>query len=244
MSDEGTGSGVDAYHLQVIGEIRGPYKEKFGIPRQPGLVDVECLLQLRTGFDRPEMFEGLEGFSHLWLTFVFHDCLGQGWRDRVRPPRLGGNRRVGVFASRSPFRPNHLGLSVVELLGIEQQDGLRLRLRGADLLDGTPVLDIKPYLPYVDAIPGARAGFAPGPPTALQVRFSAQVRQKLAGDAPLQRIIASVLAQDPRPAYQADDPGRLYGMRLAEVNVRFRIVAGVAEVVAVEPVASGGSGRG
>jgi tRNA-Thr(GGU) m(6)t(6)A37 methyltransferase TsaA len=244
MSDEGTASRVDTYQLQVIGEIRGPYREKFGIPRQPGLVDVECLLQLRPGFDRPEMFEGLEGFSHLWLTFVFHECQGQGWRARVRPPRLGGNRRVGVFASRSPFRPNHLGLSVVELLGIEQRDGLSLRLRGADLLDGTPVVDIKPYLPYVDAIPGARAGFAPRLPTPLQVRFSEQVRQQLAGDAPLQRVIASVLTQDPRPAYQADDPERLYGMRLAEVDVRFRIVGGVAEVVAVEAAAGGDSDRG
>lgn len=241
MREDAVPSPADHYTLQVIGDIRSPYREKFGIPRQPGLADVECSLQLRPGFDRPELFDGLSGFSHVWLTFVFHACVAQGWRPRVRPPRLGGNQRVGVFASRSPFRPNHLGLSVVELLGIDHHDGVRLRLRGADLLDGTPVLDIKPYLPYVDAIPGAAAGFAPEAPAPLAVRFSEAAQRSLQGDAMLARMIERVLAQDPRPAYQADDPERVYGMRLAELNLRFRISAGVVEVLAVDRVSADGA---
>jgi tRNA-Thr(GGU) m(6)t(6)A37 methyltransferase TsaA len=224
--------------MESVAVLRSPFKEKFGIPRQPGLVDIEACVEMLPGYDRPEMFEGLEGFSHLWLSFVFHACVGQGWKPRVRPPRLGGNQRVGVFASRAPFRPNHLGLSVVELLDIDTGDGVRLTVRGADLLDGTPILDIKPYVPYVDAIPDARAGFAPEAPRArLAVRFSEAAIEAIAGDAQLVRLIEAVLAQDPRPAYQADDPDRLYGMRLAAVNVRFTVANGEARVVAVDSVA-------
>jgi tRNA-Thr(GGU) m(6)t(6)A37 methyltransferase TsaA len=224
-----------AWCLEPIGIMHSPYREKFGIPRQPGLVDVESRLELLPGFDRPEMLDGLTGFSHLWLTFVFHACVAQGWRARVRPPRLGGNARVGVYASRSPFRPNHLGLSVVELLGVELGDKVSLRLRGADLLDGTPVLDIKPYVPYVDALPDARGGFAPDAPAELAVHFAAEAEAALAADPALRHLISAVLAQDPRPAYQGDDADRVYGMRLAAVNLRFRIIAGVVEVLAVEP---------
>lgn len=220
--------------MQPVAVIRSPYKEKFGIPRQPGLVDVCSTVELLPGFDMPEAVEGLEGFSHLWLSFVFHHCIDQGWKPRVRPPRLGGNERVGVFASRAPFRPNHLGLSVVELLEVDTRDGVRLTVRGADLLDGTPILDIKPYVPYVDAVPDARAGFAPEPPVRLAVRFSEAAIEELGSDAALVQLIEAVLSQDPRPAYQADDPERLYGMRLAEVNVRFTIANGEALVRAVE----------
>lgn len=230
-----------AYTLQVIGVIRAPYREKFGIPRQPRLVEVESSLELLPGFDLPSMVDGLEGFSHLWLTFVFHACVAQGWKARVRPPRLGGNRRVGVYASRAPFRPNHLGLSVVELVGIEHDGGLRLRLKGADLLDGTPVLDIKPYVPYVDAVPDARSGFAPDAPAPLAVAFSPEAEQQLAADPKLRQLIAAVLSQDPRPAYQQDDPARVYGMRLADVNLRFSILAGQALVLAVEAADEGAS---
>lgn len=228
-----------SWTLAPVGIVRSPYREKFGIPRQPGLVDVESRLELLPGFDLPQMVDGLAGFSHLWLTFVFHACADQGWRPRVRPPRLGGNARVGVYASRSPFRPNHLGLSVVELRGIDSAGGLSLRLGGADLLDGTPVLDIKPYVPYSDAIPNARAGFAPDAPQPLTVRFSAEAEAAVVRDPALRRLIAQVLSQDPRPAYQEDDADRVYGMKLADVNLRFRIAAGEAQVVAVEPLAGG-----
>lgn len=222
--------------MQTIGLVRSPYREKFGIPRQPGLVDVECNLDLLPGFDVPTMVDGLDGFSHLWLTFVFHACVEQGWKPRVRPPRLGGNTKVGVFASRSPFRPNHLGLSVVELLAIDTSAGVSLRLRGVDLLDGTPVLDIKPYVPYVDALPDARAGFAPTAPLTMAVRFSDAAERMLCRDIALRGLISQVLSQDPRPAYQADDPDRLYGMKLADVNLRFRVQGDTVEVMEITPL--------
>lgn len=224
------------YQCDVIGVIESPFKEKFGIPRQPGLVAAEGALLFRPPYDQPEMVDGLEGFSHLWLTFVFHACVDQGWQARVRPPRLGGNRKVGVYASRAPFRPNHIGLSVVELTGIERDGGLRLKLRGLDLLDGTPVLDVKPYVPYTDALPEARAGFAPDAPTSrLEVRFSQEAEKLLAGDDELRELIRQVLALDPRPAYHADDPQRVYGMQLADSDVRWRVSEGVVEVVSLLP---------
>jgi len=226
----------NVYPCEVIGLIESPFKEKFGIPRQPGLVAAEGVLRMLTPYDRPEMFEGLEDFSHIWLTFVFHANVAQGWQPRVRPPRLGGNARVGVFASRAPFRPNHLGLSVVELLGVDERDGLRLRLRGLDLLDGTPVLDIKPYVPYTDAIADARAGFAPeAPPARLPVRFAEATARLLAERPGLRELIANTLALDPRPAYHADDPARVYGMRLADLDVRWRVLAGAVEVIELLP---------
>lgn len=222
------------WSLQTVGIIRSPYREKFGIPRQPGLVDVESRLDLLPGFDDPAMVEGLEGFSHLWLSFVFHACVAQGWRPRVRPPRLGGNQRVGVFASRAPFRPNHLGLSVVELLDVDVSAGVRLTVRGADLLDGTPVLDIKPYVPYVDAIPDARAGFAPEPPAVLSVVYAPEAETALVARPDLKALISQVLSQDPRPAYRQNDPDREYGMALADANVRFAIADGKVRVTAVQ----------
>lgn len=226
----------DTYSCDVIAIIESPFKEKFGIPRQPGLVGAEGMLVFRPPFDQPEMVEGLEGFSHLWLTFVFHACVEQGWQARVRPPRLGGNRKVGVYASRAPFRPNHLGLSVVELVGVERDEGLRLRLRGLDLMDGTPVLDVKPYVPYTDALPEARAGYAPEAPEArLAVRFSPEAEAMLAGDEALKSLIREVLALDPRPAYHAYDPARVYGMQLADRDVRWRVCGQVVEVVSLQP---------
>ena len=162
----------NCYPFRPIGLVRSCYTGKFGIPRQPGLVTAaEARLELFAEFAREEAFAGLEGFSHLWLLFVFHDAIAEGWRPTVRPPRLGGRRKVGVFASRSPHRPNPIGLSAVEFRGFVRgfdregngQGGLALRLGGVDLLDGTPVLDIKPYVPYADCLPLASSGFVPPP---------------------------------------------------------------------------------
>jgi tRNA (adenine37-N6)-methyltransferase len=242
------------YRFQPIGILRTPFKEKFGIPRQPGLIpQVEGVLELLPPFADPAAVEGLDGYSHLWVEFVFHRHLGQGWQPRVRPPRLGGNRRVGVFASRSPFRPNPLGLSLLELREVQADGrGVRLRLGGVDLLDGTPVLDIKPYLPYVEGLPKARGGIAPeAPPAALGVRFLEAAEQALGarsdGDR-LRGILVALLAADPRPAYVgAERSERVYGIRLYDFDLRFRVRDGVAEVLALadpatEPDVGGGVG--
>ncbi len=232
---------METFQFEPIGLIHSPYREKFGIPRQPGLVNIETTLELLPPYNRPEAVKGLEGFSHIWISFVFHGVKRSEWKPTVRPPRLGGNERVGVFASRSTHRPNPLGLSVVELTGIETTDGkVLLKLKGADLLDGTPVLDIKPYIPYADSIADARGGFAdkaPGP--TLKVEFSPQAAaqcDELAKQEPqLESVIREVLALDPRPAYQAEE-GREYGINLYDLNVRFRVSADRAEVLAIEVV--------
>lgn len=231
-----------AWVCETIALARSPYREKFGIPRQAGLVAAaEGWIEMLPPYDATEMFAGLQDFSHIWVTFVFHAARAQGWRARVRPPRLGGNQRMGVFATRSPFRPNHLGLSLVELLQIEPGSGLRLKVAGLDLLDGTPIVDLKPYVPYADSRPDARAGFAAEPPAAvLEVVFSSAVEQALArrpdGEA-LEALIAQTLTLDPRPAYQADRDGdREYGSILVDVDVRWRVRAGIAEVFELMPI--------
>ena len=163
------------FSFEPVGVIHSCFKEKFGIPRQPGLApDARAVLELLPPYNRAEAVRGLEGFSHVWLSFIFHACLGEPWKPTVRPPRLGGNRRLGVFATRSTHRPNPIGLSAVELEKIEAAPGrVLLHLKGVDLLDGTPVLDIKPYLPYSDNIPGALGGFAPEMPAApFEVSFA------------------------------------------------------------------------
>ncbi len=235
MTDLPPTSEAAPWQMQPIALLRSPYREKFGIPRQPGLVDVTSHVDMVAGYDDPAMVEGLEGFSHLWLTFVFHACAEQGWRSRVRPPRLGGNTRVGVLASRAPFRPNHLGLSAVQLVDIDTRGGVRLTVLGADLLDGTPILDIKPYVPYADAIADAAGGFAPTPPTPLEVGFLPAAAAALQGRAELEMLIVQVLSQDPRPTYQAGEVGREYGMALADVDLRFRIHGGRVEVIGIAP---------
>lgn len=226
---------------ETIALARSPYREKFGIPRQAGLVGAaEGWIDMLPPYDAPQMFAGLQDFSHIWLSFVFHAARTQGWRARVRPPRLGGNQRMGMFATRSPFRPNHLGLSLVELLDIEQDSGVRLKVAGLDLLDGTPIVDIKPYVPYADTRPEARAGFAAERPAAvLQVVFAEVVDQALAqrpDGVVLRALITQTLALDPRPAYQADRHSeRNYGAILIDVDVRWRVRAGVAEVFELTP---------
>ena len=236
---------VHRIELQAIAVVRSPFEEKFGIPRQSGLAPSAVgEVQLLPPCDDPAMLQGLSGFSHLWLTFQFDRCVGHGWSARVRPPRLGGNREVGVWASRSPFRPNFLGLSVVRLLEVVEQPRPLLRVAGIDLLDGTPVLDIKPYLPYSDAVEDASGGYAVEAPEAgLEVRFSAQAREDLArlqDSERMRTLLHEVLALDPRPAYRrGPEPGRVYGMRLAGTNVRWRVTDSGVEVLDITPLGRG-----
>jgi tRNA-Thr(GGU) m(6)t(6)A37 methyltransferase TsaA len=233
--------------LKPIAFVRSPYKQKFAIPRQPNLVrEAVGELVFEPEFADANALRGLERFSHLWLLFLFHDTAAQGWSPTVTPPRLGGSTKIGVFASRSTFRPNPIGLSVVEFLAYEQKGKqLLLRVRGIDLLDGTPVIDIKPYLPYADALPDARGGFADTAPTAtLPVRFSAAAREQLAALAPgypdLEAFITAVLRQDPRPAVHVrQDQDRTYAMFLYELNIHWQVADGVCTVLGIENAPSG-----
>ncbi|TDO09791.1 MULTISPECIES: tRNA (N6-threonylcarbamoyladenosine(37)-N6)-methyltransferase TrmO [Halomonas] len=240
----------ETFPLTPIGLIESDFPDKFGIPRQPGLAAAaRASLVLVSPFDDPLAVRGLETFSHLWLTFIFHLSPQQvapaRWTPLVRPPRLGGNAKVGVFASRSTHRPNRLGLSLVELVEIDTTHGVRLKLRGADLVDGTPVLDIKPYLPWAEARPEARAGFAPEAPPNLAVSLSPEAEAVLSarpdGDE-LGELIRQVLAQDPRPAYRRTPEARVYGVRLRDLDVRFQALQAPAghttlRVVEIVPAA-------
>ncbi|KTS70769.1 S-adenosylmethionine-dependent methyltransferase RcsF [Pseudomonas oryzihabitans] len=212
------------HSVTPIGHVRSCFKEKFAIPRQPALAPAaRGVLELLPPFDRPEAVQGLEQVSHVWLLFLFHQALESEPRLRVRPPRLGGNRYLGVFATRATHRPNGIGQSVVRLDGIEPG---RLLLSGLDLLDGTPVLDIKPYVPYADSPLGAHNAIAEAPPPALPVSWEAAARQQAAAHGqrlgePLVELIEQCLAQDPRPAYQQPAPERRYGVRLWDVEVQW-----------------------
>lgn len=226
-----------SFTMQNIGLVHSCFREKFGIPRQPGLVaEARAEIEILSPYDRDEAFNGLQDFSHLWVIFVFHQCLRQKWKATVRPPRLGGNRRVGVFASRSTFRPNPLGLSVVKLDAmIRRQGRLYLQISGVDLLDGTPVLDLKPYLPYADSLPQATSGYAPEAPQPFgALLFSAEAEaqcQKYAQDyaggyTQLRRLIVSLLQLDPRPAYRAHaqtGSEEIYAMRLLDFDLKWEI---------------------
>ena len=221
-----------------LGYVSSCYREKFGIPRQPGLVtEARAILTLLPAYSGAELVRGLEGFSHVWLIFRFHATEAQGWHPTVRPPRLGGQVRVGVFASRSMFRPNPLGLSVVRLDRVESGEGVtRLHLSGADLLDGTPVLDIKPYLPYADSLSQAQAGFAPEQPPRIRVVFSDLAESQCAREQDqginMRLLIEQVLGQDPRPSWRRPERDeRVYGMRLYHHNVRFRYRENRVEVL-------------
>jgi tRNA-Thr(GGU) m(6)t(6)A37 methyltransferase TsaA len=237
---------MSAFTFKPIGTIHSCFPEKFGIPRQPGLApDAKAVLEIHRPYLNQEAFRNLELFSHIWILFVFHRCLRTSWKATVRPPRLGGNRRVGVFASRSGFRPNPIGQSAVELIAIERPPGkIFLHLKGVDLLDGTPVLDIKPYLPYADSLPQAENGFAPGPPPkTTAVRFSDEAAQtcRLLEEQSyprLARLIADLLALDPRPAYAPGSERRSYGMRLWDLNIRFEVHDDHIAVIDVERVHS------
>ncbi|RUR27600.1 tRNA (N6-threonylcarbamoyladenosine(37)-N6)-methyltransferase TrmO [Vreelandella nanhaiensis] len=213
------------FTLTTIGYVESDYPDKFGIPRQPGLAPAaDAVLALVPPYNDPLTVRGLEDFSHLWVSFIFHQS-PERWTPLVRPPRLGGNRKVGVFASRSTHRPNRLGLSLVKLAGIETRHGVRLKLEGCDLVSGTPVVDIKPYLPWAEAHPEARAGFAPQVPDLLPISFSQSALDTLAAradSATLHALITQVLGQDPRPAYKrGEESERVYGVRLRDVDVKF-----------------------
>lgn len=222
--------------MEAIADLKTVFTDKFGIPRQSGQVpEARGEVILRPEYARPEAVRGLVECSHIWLVFECHRA--EGWRPTVRPPRLGGNRRVGVFASRSPFRPNPIGLSVVRLEGVDTTGGVRLHVSGVDILDGTPILDIKPYLPWVDAVPDA-TGFAAQAPLRLPVRFSDAAARELAAMPSAERrraLIESVLALDPRPAYHSD-ADRIYVNELDGLRVRWRVEQETVTVISVNAV--------
>jgi len=226
------------FAFRPVAVARTPFREKFGIPRQSGLLaEAEGRVELLPPCDREEAFRGLDGFSHVWLLWAAHRAVGDASALTVRPPRLGGNRRVGVFASRSPFRPNPIGLSLVRLERVEARARPpALVVSGLDLLDGTPVLDVKPYLPYSDAVPDAAAGFAPSRPArVLEVGFSKEAETFLTGREDgerLRTLIAGMIELDPRPAYRGDtDTG--YGFRVEDVDVHWQVQGRAAEVTAI-----------
>ena len=220
--------------IRPIAHIESDFPEKFGIPRPAGIVEE---LRGRVVFDgeyrSDEALRGIEGFSHLWLIWQFSENVRDDFSPTVRPPRLGGNTRLGVFATRSPFRPNALGLSCVRLLGLEKTEdkGTVLLVAGADLMDGTPIFDVKPYLPYADCRPDAAGGFAPDPGERLEVVFPAAALEKVPPDK--REALRGVLENDPRPRYHSD-PGRLYAMSFASLTVRFRVAGGTLTVESVE----------
>lgn len=218
--------------IHSIGIVHSPYTQKFGIPRQPHLVPAaQVCLQLNPEFSA-DSIRGLEGFDYIWVHFIFHDAIDEGWAQLVRPPRLGGKQKAGVFATRSPHRPNHLGLSLLKLERIDTQNSIRLYCSGADLLDGTPIIDIKPYIPFIEAKPEAEAGFAHNPPRLLNTIWLPE-SQIVPLSNQQRALIEQSIAQDPRPAYQ-NQPERIYGMTLAGVDVKFQIKAQTAYIIQID----------
>lgn len=219
--------------MKIIARIHSDFPEKFGIPRQSGLVDaLRARIVFEAEYRNADALRGLEGFSHIWLLWQFSRAQREDWSPTVRPPRLGGNARMGVFATRSPYRPNAIGLSCVRLVSVDvdAEDGPTLTVAGADLLDGSPIFDIKPYLPYADAHPEAAGGFAPSPTATLRVAFPEALLERLPEDK--RGAVLDVLAQDPRPGYQ-HEPGRIYGMAFAGHDVKFTVSGDVLTVTDV-----------
>ncbi|RYU53062.1 tRNA (N6-threonylcarbamoyladenosine(37)-N6)-methyltransferase TrmO [Aliivibrio finisterrensis] len=228
------------YHIDPVGFIQSPYKEKFAVPRQPRLApSATSRLKLVGEANSPEAVRGIEQFSHLWLLFLFDQNLEAGWRPTVRPPRLGGNERIGVFASRATFRPNGIGMSAVELKGVVQEGNQTyLELGSIDLVDNTPIIDIKPYIPYSDSIPDALGGFAEKEPDVLNVYLSIEAQKSLSSHpqkAQIEAVIKEVLGQDPRPAYKkgkADN--KEYAVNLFDLNVKFTVDSNSITVTAID----------
>lgn len=224
----------NSFTVNPIAYIQTDFKEKFGIPRQSGRApSLTAKIVFAPEYRNAEALREIEGFSHLWLLFDFSLAHKTEWSPTVRPPRLGGNRRVGVFASRSPFRPNPIGLSCVKLLRVEptETEGLTLIVSGADLLDGTPILDIKPYLPFADCIPDAKAGYAGAhEKDGVEVEISESLLRKIPEEK--REGLLDCLRDDPRPSYQ--DEGRGYGMRFADFEVKFTVQNGVLSVTDIQ----------
>ena len=224
---------METHELKVIARIRSDFPEKFGIPRQSGLVpQLRAKIVFEPEFRNADALRGIEGFSHLWLIWQFSAAVRETWSPTVRPPRLGGNERVGVFATRSPFRPNAVGLSCVRLESVAREEGLGevLIVSGADLMDATPIYDIKPYLPYADAHPEALGGFAPAPKETLAVDCPPELLAALPEEQ--REALLGVLAQDPRPQYQ-HDPARVYAMSFGGWDVKFRVRGERVEVLSL-----------
>lgn len=225
-------------NFHPIATLHSPYKEKFGVPRQPNIVsqgkgEIHFLPQ----FNNPDCVRGLEQFSHLWLIFIFSQTAKQGWHNMVRPPRLGGNQKVGVFASRSTFRPNPIGLSAVELHDIVIKNGqVILKLGSVDIVDQTPIIDIKPYIPYSDSYPSADGGYANvRPNTQLSVNFTPLADAQLTLLPEVKELITQVVAQDPRPAYKKNsDKHKIFGIKLHHLNINFSVEQNIATIINVE----------
>lgn len=219
-------------NISIIGHIRSDFPEKFGIPRQSGRIKkLRSVIVLDGKYKSPETLRGLEGFSHLWVLWIFSQTPIGKWSPTVRPPRLGGNRRMGVFATRSPYRPNPIGMSALEIEKIDPEKG-EITVLGGDILDGTPIIDIKPYLPSADRIDNAIGGFADGALShRLNVEFDDGVGGILSEDE--QDLICDILADDPRPSYQ-NDPDRIYGMDYADISVKFKVNGNDLTIVEIE----------
>lgn len=226
---------METMEMHPIAHMRSDFPTKFGIPRQSGLVEeLRSMIVFEPEYRSEDALRGIEDFSHLWLIWQFSQAVREGWSPTVRPPRLGGNTRMGVFATRSPFRPNNLGLSCVRLLEVKhtQQYGTVLIVGGADLLDGTPIFDIKPYIPYSDSRPEAAGGFTDRVGDfLLDVKFPQEFLEKLPADK--QTAAVGVLSHDPRPSYQRK-PGRVYGLNFAGFDIRFTVEDAVLTVQSVE----------
>ena len=222
-------------HIQPIAHMESDFPTKFGIPRQSGITsDLLSRIVFEKEYRQPEAFRGIEAFTHLWIIWGFSEAKGDGWSATVRPPRLGGNVRMGVFATRSPFRPNPLGLSSVELIKVEEDEkhGLSLVVAGADLMDGTPIYDIKPYIPYTDSHPEASGGFSDDVRAdRLNVNFPENLLQKVPAEK--RDALRSILRHDPRPHYHSD-PDRQYGFFFAGLEIKFRVEDALLTVTSVE----------
>jgi tRNA-Thr(GGU) m(6)t(6)A37 methyltransferase TsaA len=235
---------LNSYSLSPIATISTPFKQKFAIPRQPGLANAPGKITFLPGFDDPYMLDGIEGFSHLWLLFIFHQTLQRGWKSKVKAPRLGGNNSIGVLATRSTHRPNGIGMSVVKNKGlVKESNGTFLAVEGVDLVDATPIVDIKPYLPYADSITEATDILSNHPPIpSREVVFDETVSSAVHNvekyHAGFTALLTNVLSQDPRPAYKhkIDSDPKTYKVALYDVDIGFVISNGVVVVTEINPL--------